>query len=154
MSENNLIDAARQYHSGTKHSHLSVRLHPHALDWENKPLLFKIYPTLEVTRLPRDFQDTGKPALSAIAAEACWRHFVKLRSSLGSPITVPPYRSQSPPATAASAPQRGEVGGEGEGVFVDSVALGSRVQGRAQGQKVQMGEGSQDDLPLPWQVGP
>jgi len=68
LSENNQIDAARQYHSGTKHSYLSVRLHPHALDWENKPLLFKIYPTLEVTRLPRDFQHTGKPALSAIAA--------------------------------------------------------------------------------------
>jgi hypothetical protein len=68
LSENSQIDAARQYHSGTKHSYLSVRLHPHALDWENKPLLFKIYPTLEVTRLPRDFQDTGKPALSAIAA--------------------------------------------------------------------------------------
>ncbi len=69
MSENNLIDAAQQYHSGTKHSYLSLRLHPHALDWENKPLLFKIYPTLEVTRLPRDFQETGKPALSVIAAQ-------------------------------------------------------------------------------------
>lgn len=68
MSENTQIDAARQYHSGTKHSYLSVRLQPHALDWKNKPLLFKIYPTLEVTRLPRDFQDTGIPALSAIAA--------------------------------------------------------------------------------------
>lgn len=67
MSENQQIDAARQYHSGTKHSYLSLRLHPHALDWENKPLLFKIYPTLEVTRLPRDFKDTAKPALSAIA---------------------------------------------------------------------------------------
>lgn len=68
LSENNHIDAARQYHSGTKHSYLSLRLHPHALDWDNKPLLFKIYPTLEVTRLPRDFQDTGKPALNAISA--------------------------------------------------------------------------------------
>jgi SagB-type dehydrogenase family enzyme len=66
LSENSHIDAAWQYHSGTKHSYLSLRLHPHALDWENKPLLFKIYPTLEVTRLPRDFQDTGKPALSVI----------------------------------------------------------------------------------------
>lgn len=45
-----------------------MRLHPHSLDWENKPLLFKIYPTLEVIRLPRDFQDSGKPALSAIAS--------------------------------------------------------------------------------------
>ena len=68
MSENTQIDAARQYHSGTKHSYLSVRLHAHALDWKNKPLLFKIYPTLEVIRLARDFQDTGMPATSAIAA--------------------------------------------------------------------------------------
>jgi SagB-type dehydrogenase family enzyme len=43
-------------------------MHPHTLDWDNKPLLFKIYPTLEVTRLPRDFRETGMPALSAIAA--------------------------------------------------------------------------------------
>jgi SagB-type dehydrogenase family enzyme len=68
LSENDHLDAAWQYHSGTKHSYQSLRMHPHALDWENKPLLFKIYPTLEVTRLPRDFQDTGSAALSAIAA--------------------------------------------------------------------------------------
>ncbi|HEX3819194.1 MAG TPA: SagB family peptide dehydrogenase, partial [Candidatus Sulfotelmatobacter sp.] len=42
-------------------------MHPHVLDWENKPLLFKIYPTLEVTRLPRDFHETGNAALAAIA---------------------------------------------------------------------------------------
>jgi len=70
LSENPQVDAARQYHSGTKHSYLSVRMHPHFLDWENKPLLFKLYPTLEVIRLPRDFQDTGKSALAAIAAES------------------------------------------------------------------------------------
>ena len=57
-----------QYHSGTKHSYLGLRTQPHFLDWKNKPLLFKIYPTLEVTRLPRDFRDTGMPALSAVAA--------------------------------------------------------------------------------------
>lgn len=56
-----------QYHSGTKHSYHSIRMHPHLLDWDNKPLLFKIYPTLEVTRLPRDFYDTGMTALDAIA---------------------------------------------------------------------------------------
>ena len=67
MSENQNFDAARQYHSGTKHSYLSIRMHPHVLDWENKPLLFKIYPTLEVTRLPRDFHQTGRAALAAIA---------------------------------------------------------------------------------------
>jgi len=68
LSQNDNLDAAWQYHSGTKHSYLSIRMHPHVLDWENKPLLFKIYPTLEVTRLPRDFNDTGKAALAAIAA--------------------------------------------------------------------------------------
>lgn len=67
MSDNQNVDAARQYHSGTKHSYQSIRMHPHILDWENKPLLFKIYPTLEVTRLSRDFYDTGRSALSAIA---------------------------------------------------------------------------------------
>ncbi len=41
---------------------------PHVLDWDNKPLLFKIYPTLEVLRLPKDFHETGQAALSAIAA--------------------------------------------------------------------------------------
>ncbi len=65
--QNENLDAALQYHSGTKHSYQSLRMNPHSLDWENKPLLFKIYPTLEVTRLPRDFQDTGRSALSAIA---------------------------------------------------------------------------------------
>jgi SagB-type dehydrogenase family enzyme len=70
LSQNFNLDAAWQYHSGTKHSYHSIRMHPHALDWDNKPLLFKIYPTLEVTRLPRDFHETGKPALSALAAPA------------------------------------------------------------------------------------
>jgi SagB-type dehydrogenase family enzyme len=68
LSQNDHLDAAWQYHSGTKHSYLSLRMHAQTLDWENKPLLFKIYPTLEVTRLPKDFRETGKPALSAIAA--------------------------------------------------------------------------------------
>jgi len=67
VHQNDHLDAALQYHSGTKHSYQSLRMHPHSLDWENKPLLFKIYPTLEVTRLPRDFRDTGRAALSAIA---------------------------------------------------------------------------------------
>lgn len=68
MSQNRNLDAALQYHSGTKHSYLGLRTHPLTLDWDNKPLLFKIYPTLEVTRLPRDFRETGMPALTAIAA--------------------------------------------------------------------------------------
>jgi SagB-type dehydrogenase family enzyme len=62
------LDAIWKYHNGTKHSYLSLRAHPHFLDWENKPLLFKIYPTLEVTRLPKDFRQTGVSALSAISS--------------------------------------------------------------------------------------
>jgi SagB-type dehydrogenase family enzyme len=68
LSQNNHLDAAWQYHSGSKHSQLSVRMNPHFLDWDNKPLLFKIYPTLEVMRLPRDFRETRRAALDAIAA--------------------------------------------------------------------------------------
>ena len=63
------LDATWKYHNGTKHSYLSVRANPHFLDWDNKPLLFKIYPTLEVTRLPRDFRQSGVTALSAIASQ-------------------------------------------------------------------------------------
>ena len=70
MSTNRDLDAALKYHNGTKHSYLSIRAHPHALDWQNKPLLFKIYPTLEVLRLPRDLRQTGVAALSAVRAPA------------------------------------------------------------------------------------
>lgn len=62
------LDSTWKYHNGTKHSYTSLRVHPHFLDWENKPLLFKIYPTLEVTRLPKDFRQTAVSALSAIAS--------------------------------------------------------------------------------------
>jgi SagB-type dehydrogenase family enzyme len=63
------LDATWKYHNGTKHSYLSLRANPHFLDWDNKPLLFKIYPTLEVTRLPKDFRQTGVAGLSAIASQ-------------------------------------------------------------------------------------
>lgn len=66
-SPNRQIEAAWKYHNATKHSYASVRTNPHTLDWENKPLQFKIYPTLEVTRLPREARQTGVSALSAIA---------------------------------------------------------------------------------------
>ena len=69
-SPNRQIEAAWKYHNATKHSYASVRTNPHTLDWENKPLQFKIYPTLEVTRLPREARQTGVSALSAIASPA------------------------------------------------------------------------------------
>jgi SagB-type dehydrogenase family enzyme len=67
VASNRDIAAAWKYHNATKHSYASVRTNPHFLDWENKPLLFKIYPTLEVMRLPRDAKQSGVTALSAVA---------------------------------------------------------------------------------------
>ncbi len=59
------IREALDYHTATKHSYWSVRSGGHFLDWETKPLLFKLYPTLPVIPLPRDVEP---PAAGAIAA--------------------------------------------------------------------------------------
>src|SRR5208282_4689593 len=61
------IQAAWKYHDGTKHSYWSIRNNPHFLDWANRPLSFKIYPTIEPLPLPRDVPQTGVAALSAIS---------------------------------------------------------------------------------------
>lgn len=68
MPGNRDIQIAWKYHNATKHSYASIRTNPHALDWDNKPLLFKIYPTLEVIRLPREARQSGVSALSAVAS--------------------------------------------------------------------------------------
>jgi len=68
VSTNRNVEAAWNYHNATKHSYASVRANPHALDWDNLPTPFKIYPTLDVTRLPRAAGQTGVSALSAIAS--------------------------------------------------------------------------------------
>src|SRR5512133_1566954 len=68
MPGNRDIEIAWKYHNATKHSYASIRSNPHVLDWPNKPLLFKIYPTLEVLRLPREARQTGVSALSALAS--------------------------------------------------------------------------------------
>jgi SagB-type dehydrogenase family enzyme len=65
--KNRDIDAAWQYHDGTKHSYLSIRTNPHFMDWANRPLLFKIYPKIEPIPLPQDVPQTGVSALSAIS---------------------------------------------------------------------------------------
>src|SRR6267143_1180965 len=65
---NREIQAAWKYHDGTKHSHWSVRNNPHFLDWANRPLPFKIYPTTEPIALPRDVPQTGVAAVAAISA--------------------------------------------------------------------------------------
>jgi SagB-type dehydrogenase family enzyme len=62
------LKAAWTYHNSTKHSHESIYSDAHYLDWENQPLPFKVYRTLDPTALPRDLLSSGVPALSAIAA--------------------------------------------------------------------------------------
>jgi SagB-type dehydrogenase family enzyme len=64
---NRETQATWKYHDGTKHSYWSIRTNPHFLDWENRPLPFKIYPTIEPLPLPRDVPQTGVTALSAIS---------------------------------------------------------------------------------------
>jgi SagB-type dehydrogenase family enzyme len=63
------VAAAWKYHDGTKHSAWSVRTNRHELDWANRPLPFKIYPTIERIALPRDVPQTGVAALEAISAD-------------------------------------------------------------------------------------
>ena len=62
------LNATWAYHNGTKHSYESIYADPHYLDWENQPLPFKIYKTLEPIPLPRDLLSSAVPALSAVSA--------------------------------------------------------------------------------------
>src|SRR5499426_938816 len=56
------------YHEATKHSEWSIQSSRHYLDWANQPLPLKIYTTLDPIPLPRDADQTGISALSAISA--------------------------------------------------------------------------------------
>ena len=67
MADNRNSEVASNYHNATKHSYLSVRNNQHLLDFNNQPLPFKIYPTLEPSRLPAEVRQTGIAALSAIS---------------------------------------------------------------------------------------
>src|SRR5437773_5067240 len=64
---NRNLDIAQAYHDATKHSYASVRNNPHFLDFDNQPMPFKIYPTLEPSPLPAEVRQSGVPALSAIS---------------------------------------------------------------------------------------
>ena len=63
MTDNRDPQAAWTYHQDTKHSYVSIRTNPHFMDWSNQPLPFKIYPTLELLRLPNEVRQTGVAAL-------------------------------------------------------------------------------------------
>src|SRR5262245_43632860 len=56
------------YHDATKHSEWSVRSVRHYLDWSIQPLPLKIYKTLDHFIMPRNAEQTGVSALSAISA--------------------------------------------------------------------------------------
>ena len=69
-SANRDIARTWTYHNATKHSEWSIRRSPHYLDWSNRPIPLKIYTTIEAIPLPRDAEQTGIAALSAIAASS------------------------------------------------------------------------------------
>jgi len=60
------IGGARAYHDATKHSRESVYASAHALDWDQKPLPFKIYPDAPATALPRGVASPARPTLEVL----------------------------------------------------------------------------------------
>ncbi len=62
------IEAARTYHATTKHSYTSVRTDAHYLDWDNRPMPYKLYPEVSGLALPRDLSLARVSLLEAIAA--------------------------------------------------------------------------------------
>jgi SagB-type dehydrogenase family enzyme len=64
---NEYIEAARVFHEVTKHSYTSVRSSPHLLDWDIKPLPYKIYPGAAPVALPRDLNLAGMSTLNALS---------------------------------------------------------------------------------------
>jgi len=65
---NDYIEAARVFHEVTKHSYTSVRSSPHFLDWDIKPLPYKIYPGVASIPLPRDLNLSSTPTLAALSS--------------------------------------------------------------------------------------
>jgi SagB-type dehydrogenase family enzyme len=61
------LDIALTYHAETKHSYDNVYRQHHFLDWENKPLSYKHYTTLEPMALPPSLPATRHPALRTLA---------------------------------------------------------------------------------------
>ena len=64
------IEVARAFHDRTAHSAASVRSSGHALDWEVRPLPFKVYPDLPEVPLPTAFDPLAGDALTALAGPA------------------------------------------------------------------------------------
>ncbi len=67
QSRNQEIRSARAYHDRTVHSPQSIRTSGHRLDWDIKPLAFKIYPDLPAIPLPRDFPAAAADTLATLS---------------------------------------------------------------------------------------
>jgi SagB-type dehydrogenase family enzyme len=68
--KNRDLQSAWAYHNDTKHSYQSVRTSGHYLDWENQPIPFKIYSSLEPIPLSQKLSSSGMPGLLAVSAAA------------------------------------------------------------------------------------
>lgn len=66
------VEAAWHYHNGTKHPDGFLMDPSHSYDPMDNPLLFKIYPDLELIPLSLDSLPPKMPALDAIAAPVCY----------------------------------------------------------------------------------
>lgn len=64
---NENVEVARGYHERTKHSEERLRASPHHLDWDNRPVPFKLYRDLETIPLPRRLEPGTVSALRAIS---------------------------------------------------------------------------------------
>ncbi len=69
MPNNRDTTSARQYHDRTAHSPESVRRSGHMLEWDIKPLPFKIYPALEPLRLPTDLSALEADTFAALVPD-------------------------------------------------------------------------------------
>jgi SagB-type dehydrogenase family enzyme len=67
MPDDHDSEIALTYHNATKHSYASVRNNQHSLDFDNQPIPFKIYPTLEPSPLPAELRQSGVAGLSSIS---------------------------------------------------------------------------------------
>jgi SagB-type dehydrogenase family enzyme len=90
-------EEARIYHERTKHSPLSVRTVPHFLDWENQPLAFKVYPTVESRPLPPvsavSPSSSGPASLDVETLSRLLFHTAGITKHLRSPRGPMPFRA-------------------------------------------------------------
>ncbi|MBI2485769.1 MAG: SagB/ThcOx family dehydrogenase [Deltaproteobacteria bacterium] len=62
---NRKLEETWKYHNSTKHPGMP----PHYLDWDNQPIPFKIYTTLDPIEIPENLPPTNIPALTAISTD-------------------------------------------------------------------------------------